>query len=161
MDPGVVDRVLESVAEAGGAEGHQDDGGAVIGGPHDALNNVAVLAEAGGIQHLHGHDLNVVVADARDSLQVVGAGGDDAGDPGAVAVFIGERVGAVEDGPAGNDNARQVGMCRVNAGIQDRNLGVEARVGHAVNLVPGNLRQSPLIRIPRVRWRALPLADVV
>ena len=52
-------------------------------------------------------------------------------------------------------------MCDVHARIEDRDLGVESRVSHAVDLVPGDLRQSPLIRIVRVRWRALPLPGAI
>ena len=117
MHPGIIDRVLQRKAVTGGAEGHQNDGGAVVGRPHDALNDVAVLAEAVRIQNLHGHDLHMVVPDSGDSLQVVGAGGDDARKPGAVAVFIRCSVRGIEHGPAGHDNAGQIGMCGIHTGI--------------------------------------------
>jgi len=96
---------LKSIAEAGIAEGHQDDGGAVVSRPDDSLNDVAVLAKTIGAQNLHRHDLNVVIADSSNSLLIIGASGDDPGEPCAVTIFIRESVGSVDDRVACSDDA--------------------------------------------------------
>ena len=100
------------------AEAHVDDVGAVVDGPHDALDDVAVLAEAVGVEDGDGHDLDARVADAGDALAVVGPGRDDAGHGRAVAVRVGRAGGAVEDrgarrraGRRGRD-ARRRRRCR-------------------------------------------------
>ena len=88
MGPRVVDRGLERGRVARVREGHVDDVGAVIDGPDDALDDVAVLAEAVRVEDGDGHDLDAGEADARDAGAVVGLGGDDPGHRGAVAVRI-------------------------------------------------------------------------
>ena len=65
--PRVVDGGLEGGAEARVAERQVDDVGAVIDGPDDAFDDVAVLAEAVRVEHGHRHDLDAGVADARDA----------------------------------------------------------------------------------------------
>ena len=108
LRPGVVDGFLKRIAEAGIAERHQNDGRAVVGGPHHALNDVAIVTRTVGGQNFDRHDLNVVVSHAGDSLLVIRVRGNDAGEPGAVAVFIGEAVGGVQNGIAGNDDGTVV-----------------------------------------------------
>ena len=79
MGPGVVDRILKGIAEAQVAERHQNDGGAVVGGPHHTLNDVAIVTGTVGRQNFDGHDLNVVVSHAGDSLLVIRVRGNGAG----------------------------------------------------------------------------------
>src|SRR5215831_10729301 len=108
MGPCVVDRVLKSFAVAGIAERHQNNGGAVVGGPRDTLNNVAILTETLRSQNFHRHYLNFVVTHPGDTLLIVGAGGHDPGESGTVAVFIGEWSGAIKNGIARNDDACEI-----------------------------------------------------
>src|SRR5439155_10309989 len=86
--PGVVDGGLQGGRVARVAEGHEDDVGAVVGGVHDARDDVAVGAGPVGAQHGHGHDLDAGVADPGDADVVVGQGGHDAGHGRAVAVRV-------------------------------------------------------------------------
>ena len=54
---------------AGVREAHVDDVGAVVDGPDDALDDVAVLAEAVRVEDGDRHDLDAGVADAGDALR--------------------------------------------------------------------------------------------
>ena len=71
MGPRVVDGVLQRLAEAGVAETHEDDVGAVVGRLHDARDDVAVVAGAVRAEDLHRHDVHAVVRDAGDAVVVV------------------------------------------------------------------------------------------
>ena len=152
LRPRVVDRVLEVRAEAGVAEGHQDDVGAVVSGPDDARYNVAVLPLAGDVEHRHRHDGHARIGDARDPLDrhVVGLRGDDPGEPRPVTGGVRHPVGAVEDGRARHHRAGEVRMEGVDAGVQERDRR-RARGRHrSEHLVPAYLRQRPLVRVERI-----------
>src|SRR5438094_239640 len=122
LRPRVVDRVREVRAEAGVAEGHQDDVGAVVSGPDDARDDVAVLPLAGNVEHRDRHDGHARIGDARDPLDrhVVGLRGDDPGEPRPVTGGVRHPVGAVEDGRARHDLAGEVRMEGVDSGVQAR-----------------------------------------
>src|SRR5207247_8738886 len=114
LRPRVIDRVLQRRAEARVAEGHEDDVGAVIGCPDDALNDVAVLAGAARVEHLHRKDRNVRVIDAGDPAAVIGGRGGDARHPRTVPVGVAPGA-AAECGPAGA--YAQVGVARIDARV--------------------------------------------
>ena len=163
LRPRVVDGILEVRAEAGVAEAHHDDVGAVVGGPHDTRDDVTVLTETVCIEHGDGHHAHARVRHAGDALgrHRVGSGGDDAGQPRAVAVRVGEAVPAVEDRGAGDDLAPEVGMGRVDAGVEH---GDSRRAGGRdgpEGEVPTDLRQVPLVLVERVGRQRFRLADLV
>ena len=94
---------MEGLGESGVGEAHEDDVGAVVGGPHHTGDDVGVGAGAVGSQHRDGHDAHTGVADRGDADAVAGLGAGDAGEGCAVAVRVGHRVGSFDDGCAGDD----------------------------------------------------------
>ena len=59
LRPRVVDRVLKVGAVPVAGEAHEDDVRVMVRGPHDTLDDVAVLSESVRVEHLHRHDLHV------------------------------------------------------------------------------------------------------
>ena len=90
----------------------------MIGRVDDALDDVRVLAGAVCAQHGDGHDADAGETDSGDTRAVVGLGRDDPGHGSAVAVRIGQAVGAVQDRRAGHEVAVEVGMRTVDAGVE-------------------------------------------
>ena len=144
LGPGVINGVLEMLAEIGIAEGHEDDVGAVIGSPDDPLDDVAVLSVAAGIQDGHRHEPYSAVGDAGYPLAVAGHCRDDSGHLGAVAGGVGEPGGTVQDGGSGDHVTLQIRVGSVNTGVQQGHGSAPGGDGRAVDLVPADLRQSPL-----------------
>ena len=94
-----------------------------------------------------GHDLDrqdlVPPADAGDPVAVVRVRGDDAGDPGSVAVVVGRvRIG-VHEVVAGQHPADEVGVVGLHAGVED---GDHARAA---------LRERPCVAHPHPVERVL------
>ena len=118
-----------------------------IGRVHDARDDVAVLSGAIGAEDGDRQHGDARVGGARDAEAVIGLGRDDAGHPGAVAVRIGQRVRAGKGGPAGQDDAVEVGVIRLDAGVEDRDRRRAGDGRRAVELVPADLGQRPLIRV--------------
>src|SRR5581483_1089693 len=81
-----------------GAQAHADDVRAVVGAPGDAQGEVALAADALGVEHLHGHDARV--DDARRAHAVAHGGRRDARDVRAVARVVHGVVGAGHEVPA-------------------------------------------------------------
>src|SRR4029453_17188125 len=115
LRPRVVDRVLEVLTEAGTAEGHHDDVGAVIRRPYDPGDDIAVLPESVRIEHRHRHDSYAAVGNAGDPLERVRLCGHDSGNPGAVPARIGGSRGPVENRDSGNHVRGQMGGLRAHA----------------------------------------------
>src|SRR5204863_5504428 len=116
----------------------------VVRGPDDAGDDIAVLAQAIGIQYGDGHDTYTIRADASNAGVVIRDGGDDAGQPGAVAMRIVPAVRTIEDRGARIDVGSEVRMVGVNPGIEDRHGGGVGGVNRAIDRVPADLRQGPL-----------------
>ena len=158
--PCVIDRGLKGVREPGVREAHVDDVGAVLDGPHDALDDVAVGALAVGVEDGDRHDLDAGVADPRDALAVVRQGGDDPGHRGSVAVGVGGAIGPIEDRGPRNELTGKVRMRAVNAGVQDRDDRASTQ-RRTEDVVPADLRERPLIGIPAVTGVGLGGPDAV
>ena len=151
IGPCVVDGGLEGGGVAAGREAHSDDVGAVVDGPDDAFDDVAVLAEAVGVEHGDWHDLDAGVADAGDAGAVVGRGGDDAGHGGAVTVGVAVAGRAVEDRGAGDEVRVEVGMGGVDAGVEDGDDRGAGGGDRAEDVVPADLAGAPTGRRRRGR----------
>ena len=159
--PRVVDGGLQGGAEARVAEREVDDVRAVIDGPDDAFDDVAVLPEPVRVEHGHRHDLDADEADARDADAVARPGGDDAGHGRSVAVGIARRRRPGDEAGAGHQPAGEVGMRGVDTGVQhgdDRRAG---GVDGAVDVVPADAPQRPLAVVAGIVGRGLGLADAI
>ena len=154
--PRVGDRGLEGVGATGVRERHEDDVGAVIGGPHDTLDDVGVLTGPVGTEHLDRHHRDVVVADAGDPGAVGGRRGDR-GDPGPVPVPV---VRGVATGGREAGHEREVGDGR-HPGVQHRDRDVIAQRGRSVDPIPADARQRPLRGIGRIIGRRLRVARAI
>ena len=83
-------------------------------------------------------------------LAVVGLGGDDAGHRGAVAVRVG-RAGSSRRGSTCRARAAvEVRMRGVDAGVEDGDDRRAGRRDGAVDVVPADLGQRPLVAVGRV-----------
>ncbi len=123
----------------------------MVDGPDDALDDVAVAAEAVGAEDGDRHDANAGIADAGDARAVVGLGSDDAGHRGAVAVRVGRarRSRRRSEVPATMWPSRS--GCEASTPVSRTATTAEpAGVDGAVGLVPADLRQGPLVRIAGV-----------
>ena len=150
--PGVVDRRLEGARVAGIAEAHVDDVGAVLDRPHDAFDDVAVLAEAVGAEDGDRHHADARVADAGDARAVVGRGGDDPGHPRAVAVGVGRSPAEPSsiEVPATSWPARS-GVRGVDAGVEHGDDRASRRARRCRNaVVQPIVLERPLVRGARV-----------
>src|SRR6185295_12903034 len=107
---------------------------AVIGCPHQAGDDVGVLARSGRVEHLHRHDVDAVEADAGDALTVVGRGAGDRSDPRAVTVRVDAWI-ATEGRPTGTGR----NIARLNTRIEDRDRRDTGDRGRAVHLIPPDL----------------------
>lgn len=116
----------------------------------DPLGDGGVLGVAVGVEHLDRQDPDgLVVAGHLDA--VVGVGGDDAGDVGAVPVVVDPALAArdvVVD--AGRDQAGQVGGVRLDAGVEDRDEDGVACAQPGGRLLRGQPVQRPLVGPPGV-----------
>ena len=144
LRPGVINGVLQILTEAGVAEPHEDNVGAMVRRPDDTADDVSVLAGPVGTEHGNGHDADAGVADACDPGVVIGVGRNNPRQRGAVAVRIGAPIsGAVKDGNSGHDLAGQVGVRGVDAGVKHRHNS--GPLGRGVkDLAPADLGQGPL-----------------
>ena len=68
----------------------------VVRRPHDAVDDVAVLARAARVEHLHRHDADAAVSHAGNAACVVSVRRGDARQPRAVAIRICQRIGCRE-----------------------------------------------------------------
>ena len=143
--PRVVDRGLEGGRVAGVAEAHEDDVGARIGGVHDAGDDVAVLAEAIGVEDGDREDRDARVRGAGHAGPVVGLSGHQAGHPGAVAVRVAATIACADDRGTREHDAVEVGMRPVDAGVEDGDRGGATDGDAAVEIGPADLRKRPLV----------------
>jgi hypothetical protein len=150
---GIVQSVGERGGIAGATERHQNDVRAVVGRPEDAGDDVGVGAGAVGAENLDGRNVRAGVGDAGHADVVVDAGRGDAGHLGAVAVRVGVRITA-DEALAADDLAGQVGVGRVDAGIEDGDRRRAANRDVAIRLVPGDLGKGPLLSVVRVVGRS-------
>src|SRR5207253_10397743 len=96
--------------------------------------------------------------DAGDADAVVGGRGRDRGDGGAVAVRVVRRIGA-EGRPAGAE--AQVARRGRDAGVEYGDRRRAERIARAVDLIPADHRQVPLVRVTRVGGGRVGLAAAV
>jgi len=89
-------------------------------------------------------------ANASNAGVIISDGGDDPGQPGAMAMGITLAVRASEDRGARIDVASEVWMGSVNPGVEDSNEGGIGRLDRTKNRVPADLRQGPLATIEGV-----------
>ena len=156
--PGVVNRVLQALAETCIAESHQDHGCAVVRCPHHARDDVTVLTQTIRIQNLDRHDLNMIESHPGHSLKIVRAGGNDASEPCSMTVDVRHSIGVVDHGSTWSDRSNQVGMRAIDACIQYCDGRQKLWTDRAVHLVPCHLRKGPLVVIVSVGRGALPLS---
>ena len=118
----LVDRLRQRVGAVVGvaAEAHADDVGALVDGPLHAREDPGVLAVAGVGEHLADDQVRA----GRDALaQPAGRGavaGDGRRDVRAVAVAVDVGVVGREVRRADHEAGREVGVRRVDAGVEDR-----------------------------------------
>ncbi len=121
----------------------------MVGCPDEALDDITVTAEAVGAEHRDRHDLDAVVPDAGDPDAVVRRRSDDAGHLSAVAVRVGRR-GRGEERRAGDELAGEVGVGAVDARVEHGDDRGPGRVDRAIDLVPADLGEGPLVSERRV-----------
>ena len=161
--PRVVDRGLQRGAEARVAERHVDDVGAVIDGPDDALDDVAVLAEAVGVEDGDRHDLHAVEADAGDArcrCRCAAAMIPAMAVPWPLGSVV--RVGAGEDATCRRRAGRRGPAWPASTPVSRTATTADARrVDRAVDVVPADPRQRPLVVVARVVRGRLGRADAL
>ena len=140
---GGVERVVRGLGVRGAAQRHGDDISAVLDGPLDALDDVAVLAGAVLAEHLGAHQAGF----GGYALVLAVSGGacarDGAGAVGAVAVVVVRRgLTAHVVHPADDFVAVQVGVARVDTCVDDADLDALAGVPGSPDLVAADLRYS-------------------
>ena len=103
-------------------------------------------AAAVRVQHLDRHD-QAGPAHTGDALAVVSACGDHPGHHRAVAVLVGGASGGVGEIGAGHEGALQVGLCGIDAAVDDCDDDLPGCTGHER---PGrgrlDLAEAPLLR---------------
>ena len=88
--------------------------------------------------------------DASDALAVVRMGGDDARHPRPVAVGVLAGLDAVHERGTRQQPPGEVGMGRVDAGVEDRDDRAPGRGGPIPNDIPADPGQRPLVWVSRV-----------
>ncbi len=147
------------------------DVGPGVDGPRDPFGDVAGETAAVGAEDLHGQDLRARRG-TGDPGGVVALGGDGPGDVGAVSVGVlgaadpridGLAVVAVQEVRAREHVAREVGVIRHHAGVDDRDRDASTlRVVSCPCGLERNLGERPLLAEARVvrRGRVHRLIDV-
>ncbi len=149
MGPRVVHRVGQRERIIRAAEAHEDDLHAVVGGPQHAGDDVRVGPRTVRAEDLDRRHAHAGVSDAGHADAVVHVRGRDARERGAVPVRIDVRI-ATGEARAKRDTSGEIGMARVDAGVEHRNRR-GARDRHVrVRLIPRDLREGPLLRIGRI-----------
>ena len=87
-------------------------------GPGDAVGDVGVVAAAGVVEHAHGHNFRPPRR-SGDAGTVVGDGGGDARDVGAMPVGVVRRAVVVHKIVPGDELARQIGVAQIDTGIDN------------------------------------------
>nr|BFE76555.1 hypothetical protein GCM10020092_098560 [Actinoplanes digitatis] len=145
---GVRDGVAQQPAVLGTAQRQVDDVRALVGGPADALGDVAVAAAARGAEHLDRQDL-AVPADAGDADAVVAARGDHAGGHRAVPLVVVGVAVVVDEVAARQHPPGEVGQL-AHPGVHhgdDHAAGAPGRLPGSADIGAGD---APLAGVGRV-----------